>query len=63
MKNKTCFPGIFYWNLVDLQCCIVSGVQQNGSDIYMKIYIYIFLRFFSFIDHYEILSIVLSAVQ
>ena len=31
----------FYWNVVDLQCC-VKGVQQSDSVTYICIYIYIY---------------------
>ena len=29
----------FYWTIVNLQCCIVSGVWQRGSVIYIHTYI------------------------
>ena len=48
------FNFIFYWNIVDLQCCISSGVQQSD---YLHIYIYAsFFRFFSYIGYYRIFS-------
>ena len=39
------------------ECC-VSGVEQSDS-----VYIHIFLRFFSIIGYYKILSIVPCAIQ
>ena len=44
-----------YWNIVDLQCCIVSDVQQSDSVIH--IHILFFYRFFSHIGYYKILYI------
>ena len=28
---------IFYWSIVDLQCCVVSAVQQSESVIHIHI--------------------------
>ena len=42
---------IFLIEIVDLQCCVVSGVQKKDSVIHISIYIF-FFRFF----HYRLLQ-------
>ena len=32
---------IFYWNIFDLQCCVVSGVQQSDSVICIFFFIFV----------------------
>jgi len=48
----------FYWNVVDLQCCVSFRCIQSDSFIHT----YIFFRFFSFKSYYKIFSIVLCAI-
>ena len=59
--NKAFFKKKFYWNIVNLQCC-VSGVQQSDSAMQIHIYLFSF-RFFSIIDYNKILNIVPCAIQ
>ena len=52
--------------LVNLQCCVSSGVQQSASDIththtHTHTHMF-FFRFFSLIGYYKILTIVLFAI-
>ena len=45
---------LFYWNIVDLQCGISSGVQQSD---YLPIYIHaFFFRFFSYKGYFPIIG-------
>ena len=47
-------------NMIDLQYCVVSDIQQSDLYVYnMYIHVYIFfLRLFSMIGYYKILNIV-----
>ena len=36
----------FYWSIVDLQCCISSGVQQSDCYIYIRFHFFILFLFF-----------------
>ena len=46
------------WSIIDLQCLLVLGGQQNNSVIYI-----LFFRFFSPVGYYKILNIVPCAIQ
>ena len=48
------FSSRFYWNLVDLQCCVYF-LQQSDSDIYINIYVNIDVLFHIFF-HYGLSS-------
>ena len=52
---------ILYWSIADLQCCIVSGVQQSDSVIH--IHISILLKFFSHLGYYRPLSRIPCAIE
>ena len=56
------FIFILYWGIVDLQCGIISGVQQRDSVMHIHIYLLIF-RFFLHKGYYRILSRVLCAIE
>ena len=60
------FQTTFHWNIVDLliNILLVSGVQQSDSYIYVCIYTHAyFSRSFFIILYYNILNIVLCAIQ
>ena len=59
------FIYIYMFNqcIVNLQCCVSSGVRQSDSYICMNIYTYLFSDFFSIIDYYKMLNIVPCAVR
>ena len=52
-----------YWNIIDLQCCICFGCMQNECYVCLKIYFFFFLRCFSCIVHYRVLSRIPCATQ
>ena len=52
---------ILYWSIADLQCCIISGVQQSDSVIH--IHISILLKFFSHLGYYRPLSRIPCAIE
>ena len=55
-----------YRSIIDLECCIISAVQQSDSVIHIYIYIYIhpfFFRLFSHIDYHRILRRVPWIIQ
>ena len=59
---------IFYWGIINLQCCISLGAQQSDSDLYTYIdsYTYtktLFIRLFSCVGHYRVLTRVPCAIQ
>ena len=54
----------FNWNIVDLECSISFGVQQSESVLHIHVAtLFFFLRFFSHIGYYRVLSGVPCAVQ
>ena len=53
---------IFYWSIVDLQCCISFRSAKWFRYIYMHIYVF-FFRFFSHTCYYKILSIAPCTAQ
>ena len=50
-----------YLGIVDLNCCVISAVQQSDSVIYKYIHIYIFI-FVSIMVYHRILKIVPCAI-
>ena len=56
------FNYIFYWSIVDLQCCVSFRCTAKWIS-YTYTYIHSFYRLFSRIDHYRVLSRVPCAIQ
>ena len=58
------FLFFFNWSIVDLECSISFGVQQSESVIHIHVStFFFFLRYFSHIGYYRVLSGVPCAVQ
>ena len=52
-------PSIFYWSIINLQCCISFKYTPKWFSYLYALYIYIFFfKFFSIVGYYKILNIV-----
>ena len=52
----------FNWSLVNLQCMLVSGIQQSDSVLYTHTYTYILFQIVFLIGYHKILNIIPCAI-